>query len=175
MTLGREYWFNYRVPGFLAIVWFCSSSTPPPRAPSPLPSVGPTGDTQENWEREGERSQIIRRRVCLVLYKSFNTLWLQVTITTVLRWRHVRFLAHVYTFVYCSRGSSLLSSLPCWRSSCLGRRECPRPPPRPRPPPLLRPFSEPSEPPSSELEPKTSSLVSRWPEPSLLPPAPGRS
>ncbi len=55
----------YTGPGFLAVVWFSSSSIPPPL----LPSVCLTGDTQEDWEREttfwqerGEgwwRSQII--------------------------------------------------------------------------------------------------------------------
>ncbi len=32
MTLGREFWRVYRGPGFLAVLWFCSSSipTPPP-------------------------------------------------------------------------------------------------------------------------------------------------
>ncbi len=43
---SREYWMIYRGPGFLAIVWFGSSSTPH------LQSVSSTGDTQEYWERE---------------------------------------------------------------------------------------------------------------------------
>jgi hypothetical protein len=51
----------------------------------PFPSVSSTGGTQEDWERETTcwrgrwgmgRSQIIQRWESLVLYKSFNTLWL---------------------------------------------------------------------------------------------------
>ncbi len=39
---------EYRVPGFLAVVWFGYSHTPYP----PLPSVSWTGDTQGDWDRE---------------------------------------------------------------------------------------------------------------------------
>ncbi len=47
----REYWMIYRGPGFLAVVWFGSSSTPSHQS-HPLPSVSSTGNTQEDWERE---------------------------------------------------------------------------------------------------------------------------
>ncbi len=62
----------YREPDILAVVWFNSSPIP-----STLPSVGSTGDAQEDWERETTcwrerewgRSQIIRRRESLILFK----------------------------------------------------------------------------------------------------------
>ncbi len=60
----------YGGPGFLDVVWFGSSPTP-----LPLPSVSSTGDAQQfAGGRGGGRSQIIRRRESLVLYKSFITL-----------------------------------------------------------------------------------------------------
>ncbi len=70
-------------PGFLAVVRFGSSPTPSP----PLPSVSSTGGTQKDWERDTScwrervrrgwaRNRIIRPQESLVLYKSFNTLWL---------------------------------------------------------------------------------------------------
>ncbi len=66
---------DYKGPDFLAVVWFGSSHTP-----SPLNSS--TEEIQEDWEIETTcwqervwgRSQIIRQRESLVLYKSFNTL-----------------------------------------------------------------------------------------------------
>ncbi len=45
---NREYWMIYRWLCFLAVVWFGSLPTLSP----PLPSVCPTGDTQEVWDRE---------------------------------------------------------------------------------------------------------------------------
>jgi hypothetical protein len=72
----------YRGPGFLAILWFGSS-------PPPLPSVSSTGDTQEDWEKKPTwwqkgggrgRSRIIRPQESLVLFKSFNTLWVGLTL-----------------------------------------------------------------------------------------------
>ncbi len=69
---------------------FSRSYDSAPRPPPPhFPVsnwVSSTGDTQEDWERETNcwrergrgwgRSQIIRRRESLILYKSFNTLFL---------------------------------------------------------------------------------------------------
>jgi hypothetical protein len=60
-----------------------SQDLAPPTPPSPLSSVSSTGDTlrkrynllTEEGVRGLGRSQIIRRRDSLVLYKSFNTLW----------------------------------------------------------------------------------------------------
>ncbi len=83
---GREYWMIYRGQGFLAVVWLGGLLLH--SFPLPLPSVSSTGegDTYEDWERErqladgrGEgsgwgRSQIIRRRESLFLYKLCNTL-----------------------------------------------------------------------------------------------------
>ncbi len=51
----REYWMFYRGLDFLAVLWFGSS-------------LSPTG-------RGGQRSQFIRRRESMLLYESFNTLW----------------------------------------------------------------------------------------------------
>jgi hypothetical protein len=67
----REYWMIYRGPGFLAVLWFGSSKSPPP-----LPSVRSTGDTQEDLltgEEGRRRSQIIRQRESLVLYKNIQS------------------------------------------------------------------------------------------------------
>jgi hypothetical protein len=72
-------WLN-EDQGFLAVIIFGSSPIPFP------PSVSSACDTQDDWERETTcwqkrgkggrgRSQIILRRESLVLYKSFNTLW----------------------------------------------------------------------------------------------------
>jgi hypothetical protein len=79
----REYWTIYRGQGFLAFVWFCSS--PPPHPHSPESKLDPPTDRKTEKERQvadgrGEgggwmRSQIIRWRESLALYKSFNTLW----------------------------------------------------------------------------------------------------
>jgi hypothetical protein len=66
----------YRGPDFLATVWFGSSPSPPSPASCLSFSVflcvaGPA----YWWEKRGRgRSQIIRRRGSLVLYKAFNTL-----------------------------------------------------------------------------------------------------
>jgi hypothetical protein len=84
----REYWMIYRGPGFLAVVWFGSSSFPATPFPSHVSKLD--GDTQEDWERETTfwrergreggwvRIRIIRpqKSMMVVLYKSFNTLWL---------------------------------------------------------------------------------------------------
>jgi len=82
-----------RVSQTESIEWFmehqffsASHDMAPPHAPIPPPlPVGSTGDTQEDWERQLSdwqgggrgcgRSQIIQRR----LYKSFNTLWSQIS------------------------------------------------------------------------------------------------
>ncbi len=64
----------YRGTGFLVVVWFGSLSTPS----HPLLSVSSNGDTEEDCKREtgrgGRGAETYDRQV---LYKSFNTLWLQ--------------------------------------------------------------------------------------------------
>ncbi len=51
-TLGpREYWMIYTVPGLFAVIWLGSSLTP---SLLPLPSIRWIGDTQEDWDREGQ-------------------------------------------------------------------------------------------------------------------------
>jgi hypothetical protein len=75
---GREYWMNYRGPGFLAAVCFGSSPTTfnnwylfvsfPVRRRS--------GYWRERGGRGWARNQIIWPRESLALCKSFNTLWL---------------------------------------------------------------------------------------------------
>ncbi len=80
-NLVQRVWMIYRGPGFLPVVWFCSSLTLSP----PLPSVRSSGDTQEELRKrdnllmgeEGRgwaRSRIIRLKEILVIYKSFKTL-----------------------------------------------------------------------------------------------------
>ncbi len=72
----RECWIIHGEPGFLSVVWFGSSPTPSPlsrrhtgklRKKDNLLTGGVGG---KGWVR----SQIIRPRESLVLYKSFNTL-----------------------------------------------------------------------------------------------------
>ncbi len=76
----REYWMIYRRQGFLAVIW--SGSFP---ASSPLPSGSSLSQsyclpqveiTDVEGGGGGWRSQIMRRRESLVLFKSFNTLQL---------------------------------------------------------------------------------------------------
>ncbi len=81
----REYWMIYRGPGFLAVVWFGSSSLLPPFPAfclqvvslsqpfwvSPVSSLL-TGGGGRGWSR----SEITRRRESLVFYKAFITIWL---------------------------------------------------------------------------------------------------
>jgi len=74
----------YRGPGFLAVVWF--SPSPQPILP-PIPSVSQLSlflidfmwvAGQAYWRERGGgggKSQIMRRRESLVLYKSLSTLW----------------------------------------------------------------------------------------------------
>ncbi len=59
--LPRKYWVIYKGPGLLDVQWFGSP-------PSPVSKL-----SQFSWG--WERSQIMRRRESLVLYKSFSTLW----------------------------------------------------------------------------------------------------
>jgi hypothetical protein len=68
----------YTGPDFLAVVLFGSS----PLLLPPLPSVSWTGDTEKEGQLadgRGERgwamSRVIRLQESLVLYNSFNTLW----------------------------------------------------------------------------------------------------
>jgi hypothetical protein len=70
---GREYCRNFRGPGFLAVVWFCS----PPFSGSELSfSYFLCVAGRACWRKKGGggggRSQVIRPRESLVLYKSFN-------------------------------------------------------------------------------------------------------
>jgi hypothetical protein len=69
----REYWKIYRGPGFLAVARFGSSPPPSVRKLSLFQStcVSPV----ELTDGRGGKSQFIRRREILVLYKSFITLW----------------------------------------------------------------------------------------------------
>ncbi len=73
----KEYWMIYRGLCFLVVVWYGSS----PKPSQPLPSVSSIGDTQENRERNTtcSRQPNHLRRESMVLYKSFDTLWLDVT------------------------------------------------------------------------------------------------
>jgi hypothetical protein len=70
---AREYGISYRGPGFLAKARFGSSAT----LLSPPVSKLDRQNTGRLRKRDGGRgrSQIIRQRESLVLYKSFNTLW----------------------------------------------------------------------------------------------------
>ncbi len=77
----RKCWMIYRVPGFLAVVWFGSSPTLFPLSRQQVVSLSPSSYVSPveptHWGGGGMwwgRSQIIRRRESLVLYKSFNTL-----------------------------------------------------------------------------------------------------
>ncbi len=68
---------NCRGPGFLAVEWFGSSPTPPPPPSASCLSfsVFPCVASRAYWRESGgcARSQIIRPRESLALYKSFNT------------------------------------------------------------------------------------------------------
>ncbi len=81
---ARKYCMIYRGPGILAVVWFGPSSTPSPSPVSKLSLLLPVcrrsslpagygvwGGGGRGWGR----SLIFRRQESLVLYKSFNTLW----------------------------------------------------------------------------------------------------
>jgi hypothetical protein len=75
MGQTKEYWMIYRGPGFLDVVDFGSS---------PAPSLNPVSKLQrQHAERLRQReegvglSQIIRRLENLVLFKSFNILWVK--------------------------------------------------------------------------------------------------
>jgi hypothetical protein len=77
----REYWMIYRGPGFLAVVWFGISPTPS-HTTSPVSKLSlflslPVCRRSSLLTEKGGRgrSQIMGRRESLVLYKSFNTLW----------------------------------------------------------------------------------------------------
>jgi hypothetical protein len=89
LSLGfpREYWMIHRGPGFLAVVWFGSSPSPPPSSVSKFSIVLslPVGltDGEEGGKGVG-RSQIIRWRESLVLYRSSNTLWVSPKFTTII-------------------------------------------------------------------------------------------
>ncbi len=70
-----------RGPGFLAVVWFDSSPTPSPLSRQQVVSlsqsscVSPIELTDGRGGRGWGRSQNIRKRECLILYKSFNSIW----------------------------------------------------------------------------------------------------
>jgi hypothetical protein len=77
---------DYRLPGFLAVVWFGSSATPL-SLPLSLSKLDRryTGDRKTEKERQfadrwsgrevGAKRRIIRPQESLVLYKSVNCLW----------------------------------------------------------------------------------------------------
>jgi hypothetical protein len=78
-NIQREFWIFYRGPGFLPWHVLAPSPLPPPPVVSLLNlyvcrrSSLLTGE----WGRGWGRSQIIRRRENLVLYESFNTLFVR--------------------------------------------------------------------------------------------------
>jgi hypothetical protein len=67
-----EYWMIYRGPGFLAVVWFGTSSVPSPVSKLSLFLSLPVCRRSILLTRKGGREG---RRKSRVLYKSFNTLW----------------------------------------------------------------------------------------------------
>ncbi len=97
IVCGREYWMIYRGPGFDAFVYDLAPVHPLP--PPPLPSASCLSSSaflwvacRAYWRERGEgmgwaRSQIIRPRKRLVLYKSFSSLWLEVSTPRTLSWR----------------------------------------------------------------------------------------
>ncbi len=78
----------YRGPGFLAVLWFCSSHTPSPLTRQQIVSLSqpsflsPVELADQSVGGGWGRSQIVLRRESLILYKSFSTLWLRAS----LRW-----------------------------------------------------------------------------------------
>jgi hypothetical protein len=68
----------YKGPGFLAVLNMAPLSPHLPSPVSKIESATHRKTEKERWERRAKewvRSQIIRWRECLVLYKSFNNLW----------------------------------------------------------------------------------------------------
>ncbi len=72
----REYWMIERGPGSLAIIWFGSSPTPfPPLSRQQVVFLSQSSCVSPGEGRMGwVKSEIIRPRESLVLYRSFNTL-----------------------------------------------------------------------------------------------------
>ncbi len=99
----REYWMIYRGPDFPAVVWFGSSPNPSP-PPLFLCAAG-RAYLREKGGRD-TRSQIIRPRGSLALYKSFSTLWFQ--------WFQPSSQPPVETMQWLNH---LPSSQSCWESS----------------------------------------------------------
>ena len=98
LSLPREYLMIYRELGFLAIIWLGSSHIPSPPFPGvsklplvfslPVTCVSPIELTDERWGGgDGEDPNHTTARK-LVLYKSFNTLWLQDSITGMYTWEY---------------------------------------------------------------------------------------
>ncbi len=78
IPLPREYWMIYRGPDFLAVLWFGSSPVIKMSLFLSLPVCRRSSLRRERGWKGLERSQIIRRRESLVIYKSFNTLPLSI-------------------------------------------------------------------------------------------------
>jgi len=96
-VVTRECWMIYRGPGFLAVVWFGSSC---PFPPSPVSKLD-RRHTRRRGGRGWARSRIIRLQESLVLYKSFNTLWLKRFTAT--WWGGTSFKGQFRNFVYSVR------------------------------------------------------------------------
>ncbi len=94
----REYWVIYRGPGFRAVY---DLAPPPPLPPSRQQVVFLSQSSSmspfELTDRRGawRRSQIIRRRESLVLYKSFNTLCSTITAESEVRIHPVVFISRL--------------------------------------------------------------------------------
>ncbi len=74
--LYREYWTIYGGPGFLAVVWFASSPTPPPPPLSKLDKRHTARLRKRDNLLTGEGGWSRRPPESLVLYKTSNTLWI---------------------------------------------------------------------------------------------------
>ncbi len=88
--VGRKYWMIYSMEDQAFLRLYDSTLRPPPSPHPPSASdiifsfflcVASWAYSRERGRRGWARSQIIRRRESLALYKSFNTLWEGVSIT----------------------------------------------------------------------------------------------
>jgi hypothetical protein len=83
LSQSREYWMIYRRPGFLAVVWFGSSHSLLSARCFSFSIILCVADRAHSLTGEGRRrgwegSQMILQRESMVLYKSFNTLWVKI-------------------------------------------------------------------------------------------------
>ncbi len=73
---AREFWFIYRGPDFLAVIWFGTLPNPFLLSRQQVVSLSVFGRAYCRERGRGSaRSKKIRLRQSLALYKSFNTLW----------------------------------------------------------------------------------------------------